>query len=50
MGRKVSKAKDTMGKILVKKVTTTSTRAMIYLPTLPRLILDIWPDLPVTVV
>ena len=50
MGRKVSKAKETMGKILVKKVRITSTRAMTYLPALPRLILEIWPDLPVTVV
>ena len=50
MGRNVSKAKETMGKMLVKKVMTTRTRAIPYLPTLPRLILEIWPDLPVTVV
>ena len=50
MGRKVSKAKETMGKMLVKKVTTTSTRAIMYLPARPRLILEICPDLPVTVV
>ena len=50
MGRKVSKAKETMGKMLVKKVMNTRITAMMYLPVLPRLILEIWPDLPVTVV
>jgi hypothetical protein len=50
LGKKVSKAKETMGKMLVKKVTITSARAMTYLPARPRLILEIWPDLPVTVV
>ena len=35
--------------MLVKNVSTMSTMAMMYLPA-PRLILEIWPDLPVTVV
>ena len=50
MGRKVSKAKEIMGKMLVKKVRITRIMAMMYLPDLPRVILEIWPDLPVTVV
>ena len=35
---------------LVKKVMTISTAAMMCLPARPRLILEVWPDLPVTVV
>ena len=36
--------------MLVKKVMTISTAAMMCLPARPRLILEVWPDLPVTVV
>ena len=39
-----------MGKMLVKKVRMTRMIARIYLPYLPSVILEIWPDLPVTVV
>ena len=50
MGRKVSKAKEMMGKMLVKKVRIMSSTAITTRPERPRLILEIWPDLPVTVV
>ena len=39
-----------MGKMLVKNVRMTRMMAMMYLPYFPSVILEIWPDLPVTVV
>ena len=50
-GRKVSNAKEMMGKMLVKKVMMTRITAMTYTDRYrPSVILEIWPDLPVTVV
>ena len=51
VGRTINGVRDMHEEqMLVKNVTTTSIRAMTYFPTLPRLILEVWPDLPVTVV
>ena len=43
-------AKEMSGKMAKKATMRTNTPAMIHLVTLPRLIFEIWPDLPETVV